>query len=126
MLRSETPSNFQLYHPDDTDPQQINIPYQNIKGYLEDLDEGFFVALVHWPTASGPCFPSVKAVPEQLLADYKIIVNSAPFQFFLLLMNNYRNYSGRNHPCYKFATHLGIPWWTSSNLMNGASWCSPF
>ena len=72
----------QLYLPDEATPQQLNIPHKKLKGYLQYLDEGFQVALVDLPIASGPYFSSVKSIPEELLTTYKCMVSAAFSKIF--------------------------------------------
>jgi hypothetical protein len=71
------PNNFQLYFPDNVIPQQLDISYKKLKGYLQTLGKDYQVALVDLPTASGPYFPSVGSIPDELFITYQIIVSTA-------------------------------------------------
>ena len=118
-----SPNRFQLYFPDDVSPQQLDIPYKKLKGYLQTLGEDYQVALVDLPTASRPYFPSVGSIPDELFITYQIVVRAAHFLNFLSLMSHHRNYSWRNLPCYKFVIHLKNLLRTSLNQNNGTSSC---
>ena len=69
---------FHVCFPGESQFETFLIPPTNLKAYLQlvSLNANYQIALLHSSLSSGPFFPTIQSIPENLLKVYTFIVSN--------------------------------------------------